>query len=283
MRLCIASGKGGTGKTTVATNLAQVAGRLGRSVAYVDCDVEDPNGHLYVRPEIERIEPVTRPIPLIDRELCSGCGDCVELCQYNALAYLADQVLLFADLCHSCGGCRLVCPTGAISESRTEIGQLERGAAEEIAFLNGRLKIGEAKSPPLIRAVREAAPRAELVIVDAPPGTSCPVVESLRGADLVLLVTEPTPFGLHDLKLAVDVVRQLERPFALVVNRSAPSETPTLDYCREEGIDVLGKIPDDRAIAEAYSRGELACEVSGEYRVLFENLLAEVGEALKRS
>ena len=140
MRLCIASGKGGTGKTTVATNLARVAGRLGREVSYVDCDVEDPNGHLYLRPEIERVDPVTRLVPVIDHELCLGCCACVDICQYNALAYLADQVLLFPDLCHSCGGCRLVCPSEAISETGLEIGQMERGSAGEIAFLSGRRK-----------------------------------------------------------------------------------------------------------------------------------------------
>jgi MinD superfamily P-loop ATPase len=189
VRVAIASGKGGTGKTTVATNMAYVASRNGRSVAYVDCDVEEPNGHLFLKPEISQRTPVGHLIPEVDEERCTQCGQCGEICQYSAIVCLGQKVLVYPELCHACGGCSLVCPTDAITEVPREIGVLEAGHAGPIHFVHGLLNVGEAMSPPVIRAVKKAAPAADWQIIDAPPGTSCPVIESIRDCDYVLLVT----------------------------------------------------------------------------------------------
>ncbi len=276
MRIAVASGKGGTGKTTVATNLARVAAGNARTVAYLDCDVEEPNGHIFLRPEIADSRPVNVLVPRVDAGKCTRCGECGRLCRFNAIACLPDGVLVFEELCHSCGGCTLVCPVGAIREVPRAVGVVEAGQSQKIAFVQGRMNVGEVRSVPLIRQVKGAAPAADLVIIDAPPGTSCPVIEAVRGADLVVLVTEPTPFGLHDLTLAVDMSRAIGLPVSVVVNRAGIGDGRVADYCRAEAVDILAEIPDDRRVAEAYSRGELACEALPEYHDVFVNLLAKV-------
>jgi len=276
MKIAIASGKGGTGKTTVATNLAWLAARNGQSVAYVDCDVEEPNGHLFLKPRIEVSRPIGRLHPHVDENLCAQCGLCGEICQYSAIVCVARKVLVYPELCHTCGGCALVCRPGAITEILRETGRLETGSAGPVQFVQGLLTIGEAMSAPLIRQVKAAAPEADLVIVDSPPGTSCPVIESVRGADSVVLVTEPTPFGLNDLKLAVGTVRAMKLPFGVVINRAGFGDQETQKYCRGQGIEILAEIPDDRRVAEAYSRGDLACEVVPEFRACMEELLARL-------
>jgi MinD superfamily P-loop ATPase len=277
-KIAVASGKGGTGKTTVATNLAYVASRNGRSVVYLDCDVEEPNGHLFLKPEISQRTPVGNLIPEVDEEKCTHCGQCGKICQYSAIVCLGQKVLVYPELCHACGGCSLVCPTDAITEVLRPIGVLESGHAGPIWFVHGLLNVGEAMSPPVIRAVKGAAPQAELVITDVPPGTSCPVVESIRDSDFVLLVTEPTPFGLNDLKLAVEMVRALRLPFGVIINRADLGDDEVLRYCHQDGIKILTEIPDDRRIAEAYSRGEMVCEALPEYKSLFEGLLKGITE-----
>lgn len=274
MRIAIASGKGGTGKTTVATNLAHVASRNGQSVAYLDCDVEEPNGHLFLKPEISQRTPVGHLIPEVNEEKCTHCGQCGEICQYSAIVCLGQKVLVYPELCHACGGCSLVCPTDAIKEVPREIGVLEVGHAGRIHFVHGLLNIGEAMSPPVIRAVKDAAPEADVVLVDAPPGTSCPVIESIRDSDYVMLVTEPTPFGLNDLKLAVEMVRVLELRFGVVINRADVGDDEVLRYCHQDGIKILAEIRDDRRVAEVYSRGEMVCEVLPDYQSLFAQLLS---------
>lgn len=276
MKIAVASGKGGTGKTTVATNLAYAGSQDGRTVAYLDCDVEEPNGALFLKPEIVESHPVHVSVPAVDASRCTGCGLCGRICQYSAIVSLSKQVLVFPELCHGCGGCWLVCPPGAITESHRETGQVDVGRAGRVQFVQGLVNVGEAMSPPAIRAVKKAAPAADLVVIDAPPGTSCPVIESIRDADFVLLVTEPTPFGLHDLTLAVEVVRALELPFGLVINRADVGDDETWRYCREERIDVLAEIPDDRRVAEAYSRGEMVYETLPEYQGVYDALLKSV-------
>ena len=278
MKIALASGKGGTGKTTVATNIAYVASRNGQSVTYLDCDVEEPNGHIFLKPEITHREPVGTLIPRVDEEKCTLCGKCGEICQYSAIVCVGQKVLVYPELCHACGGCQLMCPEDAITEVSREMGLLETGRAGPIHFVHGLLNVGEAKSPPVIKAVKAAAPKADLVITDAPPGTSCPVIESIRDCDFVVLVTEPTPFGLNDLKLAVEMVRALKLPFAVVINRADLGDRGVHAYCQKESIKVLVEIPDDRRIAEAYSRGELVCEALPEYQSLLEGLLKEVTE-----
>ncbi len=281
MRIAIASGKGGTGKTTVATNLAWVAARNGQSVAYVDCDVEEPNGHLFLKPEIASSRPIGRLHPAVNEEKCTHCGLCGETCQFSAIVCVGERVLVYPELCHACGGCVLVCAPGAITEVLRESGKLEIGQAGPVRFIHGVLRIGEAMSTHLIHQVKEAAPETDLVIIDSPPGTSCPVIESVRGADLVLLVTEPTPFGLNDLMLAVEMVRAMKLPLGVVINRAGSDDEETRKYCGVQGIDILSEIPDDRRVAEAYSRGVPAAEAMPESRARFERLLRRLmGDAL---
>jgi len=276
MQIAIASGKGGTGKTTVATNLACVASRNGQSVAYLDCDVEEPNGHIFLKPEITDRKPVGNLIPRVDAEKCTLCGECGEICRFSAIVRIKETVLVYPELCHGCGGCSLVCPVDAITEVSREIGVLETGRAGAIQFAQGLLNIGEAMSPPLISAVKSTAFETDLTIVDAPPGTSCPVIEAVRGADFVVLVTEPTPFGFHDLKLAVEMVRVLKLPLGVVINRAGFNGTDIRSYCTTRRIPILQEIPDDRKLAEAYSRGVMACEALPEYRAMFTGLLKSV-------
>jgi MinD superfamily P-loop ATPase len=280
MKIAFASGKGGTGKTTVATNLAYLASRAGRSTAYLDCDVEEPNGHIFLKPRFNSSAPAGVLIPKVDMDRCTHCGECGDICHYSAIVPLPDSVLVFPELCHGCGGCSLVCPSAAITEVLHETGKIEVGEAGPITFVHGLLTVGELMSPPVIKAVRAAAPKADLVIVDAPPGTSCPVIESVRGCDFVVLVTEPTPFGFNDLQLAVDMVRALEIPFGVVINRADAGDGEIFEYCRRNGIDILAEIPDDRRIAEAYSRGELVCRILPEHDALFESILTGMMEGV---
>ncbi len=276
VKIAIASGKGGTGKTTLATNLAVVAAELGRNVAYVDCDVEEPNGHLFLKPTIEHREAVTLPVPQVSVDACDRCGRCAEVCEFSALVWVGGKPLVFPELCHGCGGCALACPKKAIVEVPRETGMVETGRAGAVRFVHGLLKVGEAKSPPVIRAVRAAVPGDCWQIIDAPPGTSCPVVASLRDCDFVLLVTEPTPFGLHDLTLAVATVRQTGIPMGVVINRADIGDDRVVNYCNAEGIPVLLSIPDDRGIAEAYSRGKLLVAVRPDLRAVLAGLWEQV-------
>ncbi len=273
MKIAIASGKGGTGKTTVATCLAHVAANVGRSVAYLDCDVEEPNGHIFLTPRLGPAEPVGVQVPNVDESTCTLCGECGDVCQFSAIVSTPKKVLVFPELCHGCGGCAMVCPVGAISEAMHRSGTIDVGLAGEIGFVRGTLDVGQMMSGPLIRAVKSAAPGADLVLIDAPAGTGCSVVESVRDCDYLVLVTEPTPFGLNDLKLAVDMARAVHRPFGVVINRFDIGDDRVEHYCRQEQICLLGRIPDDRHIAEAYSRGELVCRAVPECKRLFADIL----------
>jgi len=278
MIVAIASGKGGTGKTTVAVNLAKVLSEHGHNVQLLDCDVEEPNCHIFLNPSVETSQCVEVPVPEVDEARCTLCGECAEICQFNAIACLKKSVLTFPELCHGCGGCWLVCPAGAITATGREVGAVKTSEAEGISFVQGRLRIGEAMAPPLIRAVKREINTACTCIIDAPPGTSCPVIEAVKGADFLLLVTEPTPFGLNDLKLAVEMARELELPHGVVINHCDIGDGRLKEYCASEAIAVLGEIPDDRKIAEAYSRGELVVDALPQYRTCFEGLWDRVAE-----
>ena len=281
MKIAIASGKGGTGKTTIATNLAYSIAQMGKVVQYLDCDVEEPNGHIFLKPGIRETLNATIGVPEVDTKLCNGCGKCGKLCQYSAIICLKDTVMTFEQLCHSCGGCMLVCPTGAISENRKPIGFVDLGAADSVKFVQGRLNIGDVRSPALIKKVKERAANDGLVIIDAPPGTSCPVIEAIKGADFCLLVTEPTPFGLNDLKLAVGMVRELKQPFAVVINQSDLGYDQVQQYCDGENIQVILEIPNDRRIAEAYSVGKMIVDVLPEYNKDFAGLYESISRRIK--
>jgi len=279
MIISVASGKGGTGKTTVATNLAV---SIGGKVCLLDCDVEEPNSHLFINPVFESARTVTTPVPEIDEEKCNHCGKCAEICQFRAIVVLGKTTMLsFENLCHSCGGCMKVCPENAIRWKDRELGTIRKGQRKGLEFIDGTLKIGEAMSPPLIRKVRSQAGRDGLTIIDAPPGTSCPVIAAMRGADFVLLVTEPTPFGLHDLKLALGAVKILDIPCGLVINRSDMGDEKVKEYAREESLPVLMEIPFDRGIAEAYSRGELLVENMPRWKEKFIGLYQRIEAIVK--
>ena len=275
MIIAIASGKGGTGKTTIATNLAL---SIDSGVQLLDCDVEEPNSHIFLRPEIKQVKPVSIPVPKIDESKCNFCGKCAQVCAYNAIAVLKDTVLTFPALCHGCGACSLLCPQKAITEVDKEIGVVEIGVSGKIQFIHGKLNIGEAMAPPLIRAVKEHINPTRTAIIDAPPGTSCPVIESIKDSDFCILVTEPTPFGLNDLTLAVEVLRKIKIPFGVVINRSDLGDGKTDNYCSKENIPILMKIPFKREIASAYSKGMLIVEALPEYKKDFQELFYKIRE-----
>ena len=273
MKISVASGKGGTGKTTVSVNLART---MAIPVQLLDCDVEEPNAHLFLKSNEVKEEIVTIPVPQVNESLCDGCGECSKFCEYHAIVTFGTAPLIFPEMCHGCGGCALVCPPKAISKTGRRIGVVETRRSEDITLISGRLDIGVAMAPPLIRAVKEHLQNNGTSILDAPPGTSCPVITSVRDTDMVLLVTEPTPFGLHDLMLAVEMVRELQLPFGVIVNRMGSGDERVQAYCRRESIPILLEIPDDRRIAWHYSRGVLMVDALPEYRELFKTLLQKI-------
>jgi len=274
MIISIASGKGGTGKTTVATNLAMA---IGSDVQLLDCDVEEPNSHLFINPVFEKTITVTTPVPEVDEKKCNLCGKCDEICQFKAIIVIADiTVMTFPELCHSCGGCEMVCPENAIKETNRELGIIQKGYRNGIEFVHGKLRVGEAMSPPLIVKVRSFTKPDKFTIIDAPPGTSCPVIASMKNTDFILLVTEPTPFGLHDLKLAVGAVKMLNIPCGLVINRSDVGDNKVKDFAKKENVPVLLEIPFDRNIAEAYSRGDAIVEKLPGFKETFLTLYNDI-------
>jgi MinD superfamily P-loop ATPase len=280
----VASGKGGTGKTTVATNLAlYLASDKSNQVRFLDCDVEEPNAHIFLKPKIERKRLVSLLVPEIDRRKCTFCGECAKVCAYNAIVVLKKEVLTFPELCHGCGGCSLLCPEHAISEKERSIGVLEEGRAGSIEFIQGRLNIGEPMATPLIRAVKKTINPQGITLVDVPPGTSCPVIESIRGSDFCLLVTEPTPFGMNDLKLAVELLKELKIKHGVLINRAGIGDDTTRDYCRREGVPILAEIPFDREIAVLYSRGIPLWKNGEHYQKIFCDLWNFISQKIKNT
>ncbi len=251
MNITIASGKGGTGKTTVAINLALSL----ENIQLLDCDVEEPDSHIFLDMKLEKVEDVYIPVPKIDKDKCTFCGKCSEFCQYNAIAVVPNDILFFPELCHGCGGCTLICPEDAIAEEKRVIGIIERGLNNGLEFYHGLLNIGEPMATPLVKAVKNKIDDNKITIIDSPPGTSCPVIESIKDTDYCILVTEPTPFGLYDLKLAVEVVRKLKVPFGVLINQEGIGDKGVEKYCKEEDIPIIMKIPHDKKIAKLYSKG----------------------------
>jgi MinD superfamily P-loop ATPase len=272
MILVIASGKGGTGKTTISTNLAFVLG----DTQFIDCDVEEPNAHLFLKPEIHVKRTVGLPVPVVDESRCTGCGKCEQVCEFNAVIVIQKKVMIFPELCHGCGACEYFCPEKAISEKIRDIGIIEKGTSGGIDFIHGILNVGEPMAPPLIRAVKACIDPKRIVIIDAPPGTACPVVETVKNADFCVLVTEPTPFGLNDLKLAVEMVRKLAVPMGVVINSCTIGDNEVSKYCEEEGIPILMTFPWDRRIAEQYSAGRLVLQNLREYRENYMTLIKNI-------
>lgn len=287
MRIAIASGKGGTGKTTIAVSLALslAADSPARPPLFLDCDVEASNAHLFLKPILAQRKEVGLLIPEVDEAKCTYCGKCAEVCQYHAIVLVGRKTLVFPQLCHGCGSCTLICPQGAIAEKPDVMGVLERGlAVERIDFARGLMNVGEPMAVPVIRQLKKwAKPQPQqVVIVDAPPGTSCPVVESMRGADFVLLVTEPTPFGLHDLKLAVQVARQINLPVGVVINRDGSGDSGVDKFCEAERLPVLMRVPFERAIAESVASGRALIEIHAEYIQRFRSLFADIVERVQQ-
>ena len=244
-------------------------------MVYADCDVEEPNGHLFLKGNVTTEQEVGIPIPVVDASACNGCNECSQFCQYNAIVCFGSEPLVFPELCHGCGGCVSICPRRAISETNRRIGVVQTLQSGDVKVIQGRLDVGVAIAPPLIRAVKSRLNRDEVAILDAPPGTSCPVVSTLLETDVIVLVTEPTPFGLHDLKLTVEMLPALGIPFGVVINRVGVGDDRVHAFCQEEGIPILMEIPDDRRIAESYSRGDLLVDALPEYRERFDQLLSE--------
>jgi MinD superfamily P-loop ATPase len=277
MIISVASGKGGTGKTTIATSLAAV---LGSRAQLLDCDVEEPNCHILMKPVLQTCESITVPVPIVDMDKCTLCGKCGEVCRFSAIVVIGDQVLTFPEMCHGCGGCALLCPERAISDGSRELGVRETGFAGPVEFVQGCLRIGEAMSPPLIRAVKEKINPHKVAILDAPPGASCPVINTVAGSDFIIMVTEPTPFGLHDLSIAVEAISHLAIPLGVVLNRSDVGDKEVQQYCAQRGIPLLAEIPHDRLIAEGYSRGHLLVASVPKYIKLFLELFGTIRELI---
>jgi MinD superfamily P-loop ATPase len=279
MRIAVASGKGGTGKTTVATSLALSLSAQGQEVSFLDCDVEAPNAHLFLQPDFQSCRQVNRLIPEINAEICSACGRCAEVCQYHAIVVLGEKTLVFPELCHGCGSCNLECPENAIKEVPENLGVLEAGTTPEgIHFARGLLNIGEPMAVPVIHQLKEwqKSRPAGIAIWDSPPGTSCPVVESIRGADFLLLVTEPTPFGLHDLQLAAQLARELEISAGVVINRDGVGDTEVEEFCQQVGLPILMRIPLEREIGEGIARGKTLIQIRPEYKTRFHEMLSQI-------
>lgn len=281
MIVAVASGKGGTGKTTIAVNLALALERK-VPVQFLDCDVEEPNAHLFLQPTFTQERAVNSPVPEVEDPKCNGCGKCSEVCAFNAIAVAGGKVVTFPELCHGCGACARCCPSQAIKEKPHRIGVLATGQAGAIAFVHGKIGVGTPLAPPLIKAVKKERRDEGAVIIDASPGTSCPVVTALTGCDFCLLVTEPTPFGLNDLQLAVGMVRELGIPFAVIINRSTLGDFRVEHYCYEERIPVLLKIPFDKRYAACYSQGQCLVKVYPEWVPVFAGLWQQVERMVKR-
>jgi MinD superfamily P-loop ATPase len=282
MIISVASGKGGTGKTLVASSLA-LSLIDNHKVQLLDCDVEEPNANIFLHLAVSESQYVHIPIPKVDETKCTYCGKCAEVCAYNAIAVIKEKVLIFPELCHGCGACSYLCPESAITEEGREVGIVERGDSGDLELIQGKLNVGEAMAPPVIREVKKYIKTANIIIIDVPPGTSCPVIEAAKDSDFCLLVTEPTPFGLNDLSLAVEMIRKLGIPCGVVINRVGVGDEEVEQYCHREGIPVLLRIPLDRKIALLYSKGIPLIEGMPEWRDEFLRLFQDIEGILAAS
>lgn len=274
MKIAVLSGKGGTGKTFISVNLTFAAGNSN----YIDCDVEEPNGHLYFKPEILKKEKIYVKIPQVDKEKCNGCRKCVEFCKFNALAYIKDNVFVFEDICHSCGGCSLLCPEKAISEKDKEIGEVHEGIFKDSNIYTGILNTGEETGVSIIKKLLTNAYNKPYTFIDCPPGSSCSVMESIKDADYCILVAEPTLFGVHNFDMVYNLVKIFDKPFGAVLNKCLDGENPAEEYCKKNNIKILCKIPFEHELGKINSNAEIASEKNEKYHSLFSSLLKSVLE-----
>jgi MinD superfamily P-loop ATPase len=280
MIISVASSKGGTGKTLVSTNLA--LSLEDKEIQFLDCDVEEPNAFLFIKPQIDNVMEVEMPVPEVDEELCTHCKKCAEFCEFSAILVSPEKVQIFPELCHSCGGCVLVCPVHAMKERPFRIGSLKMGKIGNIDFVYGELEVSKPLAVPIIREVKRKTNKDKLVIIDSPPDASDPVIASVSGSDFTILVTEPTPFGLHDLKIAVDVLEQLKIPFGVVVNRANLADTRVYNFCKEKNIPILLEIPYDRKIAELYSKAVPFIKVFEMWKDKFRKLYEDIERIVEK-
>lgn len=275
MNIAVLSGKGGTGKTLLSVNMAATS----KSAIYIDCDVEEPNGYLFFKPEEIVEENVSVKIPEVDKELCSGCRKCVDFCKFNALAFIKKAPIVFGDICHSCGGCSLLCPENAITEKDKVIGKIEKGKSQGIDVCTGILNTGEVSGVPIIEKLLEenrATDNEKLSIIDCPPGSACIVMESIKDADFCVLVAEPTAFGAHNLEMVYELVSLFGKPFGVVLNKCLDGENPSEEFCKEKGIKILGRVPFEKELGELNSNAKIAARESERYNKLFKNILETV-------
>lgn len=279
MIISVASGKGGTGKTLVSTSLA-LSLKDKYKVKLIDCDVEEPNSHIFIKPVITKKSAVTIPVPLVNEDKCTHCKKCAQICNFHAISVGKSMVTIFPELCHGCGACNYICPEIAIKETPKEIGFIEEGSSGNLLFAGGNLFIGQPMAPPIIREAKKYVGDEDFVIIDAPPGTSCPAIESIKGSDFCILVTEPTPFGLNDLTLAVETVKMLSVPFGVIINRDGIGDESVSEYCKENNIPVIMRIPFDPDIAILYSKGKTLTQNFPEYEIKFLKLAGYILEAI---
>jgi len=277
VKIAVLSGKGGTGKTLLSVNLAAVAGES----TYIDCDVEEPNGHLFFKPDQIRSEPITIKIPVVDQQICDGCRVCVDFCKFNALAYIGDKLLIFEEVCHSCGGCVLFCPLRALSERDKVVGEIRRGYSDQVRVASGILNIGEASGIPIVKGLLRDIP-AGTTFIDCPPGSACIVMESIKDADYCIFVAEPTLFGVHNLKMVYQLVRLFGKPHGVVLNKCLPGENPAEEFCRQQGIPILGKIPFDPELGTINSEALIAAREHKGWKQVFQELLQTVMGEVRR-
>lgn len=273
MKIAVLSGKGGTGKTLVSVNLASSTG----GATYIDCDVEEPNGHLFFKPQDIKSEEISIKIPLIDNNLCNGCRKCVDFCKFNALAYIKDNLIIFDEICHSCGGCVLVCPENALSEKDKKIGEIQRGVSGEVNVSTGVLNTGEASGIPIIKGLlNNTNENSEFTFIDCPPGSACIVMESIKDADYCLLVAEPTLFGVHNLNMVYELVKLFDKPHGVLLNKCLDGENPAEEFCIKNGIKILGKIPYDKELGLLNSNAQIAVRENKDYLSMFSSILKRV-------